>query len=213
MVKNRLIVALDLYDVERALGLIHEIGDNIYGAKVNWPLIMSEGIGVIRKLSKETRVICDLKLADIPNTVRLITEKAREQGGFAIITHSFTGSDSLSAVVRSAGPMKVFSVVAMSHAGSSEFITPSMDSLIDISIDAGVSGFIAPGNNYEVLRHIRKRAGKLTILSPGIGAQGGDPSLAIRNGADFIIVGRSIYNSENPSSTVRQINNSLKGVF
>jgi orotidine-5'-phosphate decarboxylase len=38
----------------------------------------------------------------------------------------------------------------------------------------------------------------MKILSPGVGAQGGDARKAIEAGADFVIVGRSIYNAEDP---------------
>ena len=37
------------------------------------------------------------------------------------------------------------------------------------------------------------------IISPGVGAQGGDPKETIKAGADFIIVGRGIYHADNPA--------------
>jgi orotidine-5'-phosphate decarboxylase len=47
--------------------------------------------------------------------------------------------------------------------------------------------------------------GNLNILSPGVGAQGGSASAAIKAGADYIIVGRSIYNAENPEAAALKI--------
>ena len=55
------------------------------------------------------------------------------------------------------------------------------------------------------IKHIRKLIGNLKILSPGVGAQGGSASGAIRAGADYIIVGRSIYNAENPKAVATKI--------
>ncbi|MGI6078851.1 MAG: orotidine 5'-phosphate decarboxylase / HUMPS family protein, partial [Fastidiosipilaceae bacterium] len=48
---------------------------------------------------------------------------------------------------------------------------------------------------------IRKIAGNdKEILSPGVGAQGGSASAAIRAGADYVIVGRAIYASDDPAA-------------
>ncbi len=207
---SRLILALDLTERAGAVKMAETLKDNLYAVKVNWPLVMNAGIGVVDEISRFSRVICDFKLADVPNTVSLITAKAREHGAYGIITHAFTGKDSLAETVKTAGDMKVFSVVAMSNAGSARFVDPVMDDLVAVSKEAGVSGFIAPGNRYDILRHIRQLSGSSTILSPGIGAQGGDASAAISAGADFIIVGRSIYGSPDPVSAAESINSSIK---
>ncbi|MFQ6054556.1 MAG: orotidine 5'-phosphate decarboxylase / HUMPS family protein, partial [Methanosarcinales archaeon] len=53
----------------------------------------------------------------------------------------------------------------------------------------------------------------LTIISPGVGAQGGSISKAIDAGADYIIVGRSIYLSENPRESTKEILESLNQWF
>ncbi|MCL4341604.1 MAG: orotidine 5'-phosphate decarboxylase, partial [Candidatus Thermoplasmatota archaeon] len=54
---------------------------------------------------------------------------------------------------------------------------------------------------------------ELMIVSPGIGAQGGNPADAIRNGSDYIIAGRSIYNSEDPLGEIRRINRAVSSVI
>ena len=48
---------------------------------------------------------------------------------------------------------------------------------------------------------IRKIAVDLTIIPPGVGAQGGSAGDAIRAGADYVIAGRSIYQSDDPPDT------------
>lgn len=210
MKENRLILALDLTEKDRAVKMAQALGEHVYAVKVNWPLVMTAGIGVVSEISKHSKVICDFKLADVPNTVSLITAKAKEHGAYGIITHSFPGADSLAETVKTAGEMRVFSVVSMSNPGSAKFVDPVMDELIDISRDAGVYGFIAPGNRLEILRHIRKKVGDSTILSPGIGAQGGTASSAVSSGADYVIVGRSIYGAKDPVAAAETINSSLK---
>ncbi|KQM11241.1 orotidine 5'-phosphate decarboxylase, partial [Methanomassiliicoccales archaeon RumEn M1] len=51
----------------------------------------------------------------------------------------------------------------------------------------------------------RQVVGDLLILSPGVGAQGGSASSAIANGADHVIVGRSIYGAERPREAAEAI--------
>lgn len=129
-----------------------------------------------------------------------------------MIAHSFVGQDSLRAVVEAAGDMKVFSVVAMSHPpGASDLLNRFHDMLIDISMKAGVYGFVAPpGNNEAVLRQIRARAGGgMKIISPGIGAQGGDEVSAVAAGADYVIVGRKIYQASDPVKVAMEIDQRL----
>ncbi len=210
---SRLIVAIDLTDPERSLELAEELHREIFAIKINWPLLMVAGVKIIRELSRYGKVICDLKIADIPNTNSLITENVRENNGWGIIAHAFTGSDSLKAVVDSAGNMKVFAVVSMSHPGSDQFINPVSLDLLRMAVSVGVGGVIAPGNDIEMIKRIRKNGGELTIASPGIGVQGGNPADAILNGSDYIIAGRSIYDSENPLEEVRKINRSVNSVL
>lgn len=76
---SRLILALDLVDVGRALRMAQDISPpHCFAIKVNWPIILHAGPQIIREISRFSRVICDLKLADIPNTNRLIVERVRE---------------------------------------------------------------------------------------------------------------------------------------
>lgn len=206
---SRLILALDVTEPKKALRIAGDLREHLFAVKVNWPLVMTAGIGIVSEIAKHSRVICDFKLADVPHTVSLITAKAKEHGAYGIITHAFTGRDSLEEIVKTAGKMKVFSVVAMSHPGSGRFVDPRMDELVSVSREAGVHGFIAPGNQYDTLKHIREIAEESTILSPGIGAQGGNAAMAIRSGADYIIVGRSIYNSDDPAGAAETIISSL----
>jgi orotidine-5'-phosphate decarboxylase len=204
--ESKLVVALDLMKESDLIEMAAKIGSRVFAIKLNWPAILLSGSRIIRDVSRYSRVICDFKVADIPNTNSLITEKALEMGAWGIISHSFTGHDSLRAVIESAGDMKVFSVVSMSHPGSAEFINPNTDRLVEMSVRAGASGFIAPGNDPAEITRIRKMAPGKIIMTPGVGAQGGKAGDAIRAGADLVIVGRSVYTSADPVKQVGDLN-------
>ncbi len=206
---SRLILAIDVYEAERALRVAEQAEGRIRAIKVNWPLVMANGISIIGKLSRYADILCDFKVADIPNTNRMITEKARENGAWGIISHIFPGKDSIRAVKDAAGDMKVVGVVAMSHPGYADFMAKQMDALLSTAKENGLYGIIAPGNNYGILRDLSSRSGSLRIIAPGVGAQGGSASDAVKNGADYIIVGRRIVQAADPAAAIDQINGEI----
>ncbi len=211
--ENRLILALDVTDREKALEVAEAVRDNIDAVKINYPLVLSCGPDMIDSISRWIPVVCDFKIADIPNTCRLIAENAFQRGASGVITHAFSGEDSLEAIKKVADEHNglVFSVVELSSPGAVVSYAGATDRLIDISIRAKVTGFIAPGTRPDRIRHIRDKAGQDSIiLCPGIGAQGGNGKIALESGADYIIVGRSIYNAEQPGKAAADIVESLK---
>jgi len=204
--KSRLVIALDDVTLDRAIE-IAKLVPEADAIKVNYPLVLRHGLDSVRQLSKLNNVICDFKVADIDNTNRLIAEAAFEAGAQALIAHAFVGSDALAAcvdVAKKAGRF-VIAVVEMSHPGAVEHIQPRTDELVKTALKAGVDGFVAPGTRPERIAHIRKLVGKKLIFSPGIGTQGGSAKEAVKAGADFIIVGRSIYGAKDPVGTARKI--------
>lgn len=206
---SKLVLAMDVFDTDFALDLAKKVGSDLFAIKINWPITMVKGASIISDLSEYSRVICDFKIADIPNTNTLIASKAAELGAWGIISHSIVGSDSLKAVVSASDKLKVFSVVGMSHPGASEYIYPNTEKLLQMSREAGVYGLIAPGNDYGMLSKIKELAGPLKVMTPGVGAQGGSATEAIRHGSDLIIVGRAIYDSKDPVESVRKFNNEI----
>ncbi len=200
-----LILALDETDPKKALWVAGQVSAHVDAIKVNYPLVLSAGMDIVEELSKLAPVICDFKVADIPNTDRLIVEQVKKRGASGIIVHAFTGSDSMKAAVDAAGDMDVFAVTEMSHPGGKEFTAKVADELADVAIKSGASGIIAPATRPDRIRHLRKIIGDMLILSPGVGAQGGSAKETIDAGADFVIVGRAIYKSENPGESAKRI--------
>jgi orotidine-5'-phosphate decarboxylase len=202
---SRIILALDVYEKEKALKIARETRDYLWAIKINWPLILGSGLGIVKELKKETKlpIIGDFKVADIPNTNRLIAKKAFEAGVDYIIVHGFVGRDSVEAVMEEG---KTIIVVEMSHEGAKQFIQPITDELIELANELNPFGVIAPATRPERVRYIRKKLDRsIKILTPGVGAQGGKALEALKAGADYIIIGRSIYKSDNPRESAKII--------
>ncbi|MDD1769113.1 MAG: orotidine-5'-phosphate decarboxylase [Methanomassiliicoccales archaeon] len=203
--RTRLILALDEIREDKAISVVERVRDYADAIKINWPLVLSTSPGIITRISKLSDVICDFKVADIPNTNRLIVQQAVALGASGVIVHGFTGRDSVKAAVEAARGAEVFVVTEMSHPGGEEFIAPVAERLAELAVECGASGVIAPATRPERIRAIRGIVGRLKILSPGVGAQGGIAADAIANGADSVIVGRSIYNAQDPRDAARGI--------
>ena len=206
--ESRIVASLDVTDEKSLINIASSIGEYVFAIKINWPTVLSLGKTIIGKLSKHSRVICDFKLADIPNTHRLIMEQIADQNPWAVIAHAFVGKDSLSELVSSG--IRIISVVSMSNEGSNRHLNPHWKELMQDAMEADVYGIVAPGNNYELLRDISSGKGHMKVFSPGIGAQGGSYIESLENGSDYVIIGRTIYNDEDPLSKVMKINSDIE---
>ncbi len=205
--EKRLILALDVTSKESALSMARSLCDYFDAIKVGYPLILSAGIGIMKEISAFAPVIADLKIADIPNTNRLICEATLQAGASALIAHAFPGRDSLQACAdcAAAHSADLFVVVEMSHPGALQFMAPLAEDLARMAAEVGAAGVVAPATRPERIKLIRSIIGNRTIISPGVGAQGGLAWAALAAGADYLIVGRSVYGAEDPAAVARRM--------
>ncbi|MDI6856096.1 MAG: orotidine-5'-phosphate decarboxylase [Candidatus Thermoplasmatota archaeon] len=210
---SRLILALDETEGKKALEIAKKLSAVVDAIKLGYPLVLSSGINIIKEISKLTYVLCDFKIADIPNTNLLIMKQAFDKGAGGIIVHGFVGTDSVKACTEGAKLIgkDVFIVTEMSNEGALQYLKPISNELAKLAVKLGATGIIAPGNRPDRIRELRSIVGSLLILCPGIGAQGGDAKSAISAGADYVIVGRSIYLADDPKKAAIEIINEIKG--
>ena len=201
---TRITLALDVRSRADAVRIVEATKDSIDAVKVGWPLILAAGPDIIADIAKFKEVICDMKIADIPSVNALIVEQAMKRGASAVICHGFVGEDSVKACA-DAAKGQVFVVTEMSHPGGKQFTAPVADKLAALAKSAGARGIVAPATRPERIAELRRIIGGLEIISPGVGAQGGKASDAIRAGADYIIVGRAIYDAPDPKHPEHRI--------
>jgi orotidine-5'-phosphate decarboxylase len=205
--EKRLILALDVTSRGQALSLAGQLKDYFDAIKIGYPLILSAGLGIVKEISAFAPVIADLKVADIPNTNRLICEAVLGAGASGIIAQAFPGKDSLLACAKSAAAhgADLFVVTEMSHPGAELFMAPLAKKMARLAVEAGASGVVAPATRPERIKLIRSIIGERMIISPGVGAQGGSAGAALEAGADYLIVGRSIYEAEDPVASTKKL--------
>lgn len=198
-----LILALDVVERDRALSVARACAPFLDGIKIGYPLVLSAGLSIAGDLeSLGLPLIADFKVADIPNTSRLIAGQVFSAGFSTIICQGFTGEDAVTACVESAhGAGGACMVVAeMSHPGALEFFGHGVaERIARMAIGCGADGIIAPATRPERVRVLRGIVGSRLIWSPGVGAQGGNAG-SVAPLVDAIIVGRQIYEAEDPMS-------------
>lgn len=224
---SRIILALDITkSFSRAnmmdiflstLKLLNGVQEYISGVKIGLPTVLTMGPEAIYRLLKEYRwdlfFIADFKIADISYVNSLILERLCELGFDGAIIHSFIGlKRGLWETVLKAKEldMGVISVVAMSHPGGKNFINRNFEELMKVTMDSDIDSIVLPATYPSYIYKAREMRFDGVIMSPGIGPQGAKPGDAVKAGADFEIIGRLIYGSENPSESAEKLREVLR---
>lgn len=219
---SRLILALDVAEDDlqsrglekRYMKVLNEVSGSLAAVKIGYPLVLSTGIDIFSKAKSAVDVplIADFKIADVPHINQQIARCAFQAGADGVIAQAFVGSDSLEAVAQVAEDENggLIALPSMSHEGSEEFLQPYFDQLLEVASEAGATGVIGPATRPEDVAALREKlGGEMLILTPGIGAQGAQPGDAIRNGADYEIVGRVIYTSDSPGEKAEELRSEI----
>ena len=209
---TRLILAADEISWRNVERVVRETRGQLAAIKIHpehpqiWGLTHRDAVERLKKLSGDSFIILDAKVADIDKSNAMKARYYFENGYDAIICHGFQGKPAVKALVDVANEFRrgVFLLAAMSSEGHL-FIAPVVDRILDIADELQVAGVIAPGNQYELTAKIKSKAKDMLVLSPGIGAQGGDIAQAVAAGIDFAIVGRAILNAENPMEESKKL--------
>lgn len=204
-----IMVAYDMEDAASAIRMAEELSgaEGNFAIKIGRPLEMQTGKEIISRIKDATDIpiVYDGKIADIPYISAKIAEIAYDAGADAVIMHAFVGMDAVREVVN-LRKGDVITVIEMTHPGSVEYLEPVSEKLIRKTSEIGVDGVVLPATRPGRVRQLSELLdGETYIISPGIRAQGAEPGDAIINGSDYEVVGRAIYQSENPKKSAEQI--------
>src|SRR5450755_2379576 len=223
--RDRLIVALDVSSATQARQIVQSIGESASTYKVGKQLFTAEGPQIVRDLVASCRkVFLDLKFHDIPNTVAAAVQEAARLGVSMLTVHASGGSKMLRAAAEAAAqspaqPMVLAVTVLTSlsdadlaELGISGHVLTQVLRLGSLARAAGCGGLVASGMEARELR--RELGEDFAIVTPGVrpaGAAAGDqarvltPKEAIAAGATYLVVGRPILQSTDPSRAAEAI--------
>jgi orotidine-5'-phosphate decarboxylase len=230
--KSRLILALDLDHrkdtsciLSDAKKIVESTSDCVCAIKINHHLMLPLSIHELSSLNKVISEnglvsIADLKLNDIDNTNRVATEYLWDAGFSAVIVNPFVGFEgALDVVFDRARELSkgVITLAYMSHKGADEGYglrltdrRTMFDEFLERAKKWGAAGIILGTTRPEKIKTARKFLGKeVKIICPGSGAQGGDAMASIKAGADYLIFGRTIVESEDARTSAKKVLQSL----
>jgi orotidine-5'-phosphate decarboxylase len=224
---ERLIVALDVPTPREARELADRIGDAARFYKVGLELFSSEGYFdlVTWLASRGNKVFVDLKLHDIPETVRRATANLRACGATFLTVHAYRSV--MEAAAREKGEMKILGVTVLTsfdqrdldEMGSTKTIEQLVLSRAKGALETGCDGVIASGLEAPALK--KEFGKKLLVVTPGIRPvqvdddqkRTVDVAQAFANGADYIVVGRPIRQAADPRDAAAAIQETIRKIF
>jgi len=230
--KDRIILALDVPDERQAVMLVEELKDYVGAFKVGLELFASSGPGIFDALRSAGagRIFCDGKFHDIPNTVAGAARAAVRMGVWMFNVHAAGGSEMMRAAADAAGdeaqklgiePPVILGVTVLTsiseHVLHDELSVPvllenQVTHLAQLSQSAGLDGVVA--SPHEILSVKAACGPEFLVVTPGVRpkwAAANDqrrimtPAEAVRNGADYLVVGRAITAAEDRRSASERI--------
>ena len=226
--RERLIVALDVPTAAEARQQVEKLGDSVSFYTIGLELSTSGGYFELLDwlVKRGKRVFCDLKLHDIPETVRRAVANLRGRGVTFLTVHADRGV--MGAAVKEKGEMKILAVTVLTSTGPADLAEMGYPGQLEDMVlararaaaELGCDGVITSG--LEVAGIKAKFGSKLLAVTPGIRPAGGDVAdqkrvvdvaQAFRNGADYIVVGRPIRDAKDPAAAAEAIQATIAGVF
>lgn len=219
---DRLIVALDVQNALAGLELARTLGDAVSFYKIGLGMLTGGGLALANELKHEhgKRIFLDMKFFDISATV------AAAVRGIAQFDLDFLTVHGDPHVVRAArdgaggSDLKILAVTVLTSLDRADLDEGLMQpgDLVDLTLEraarafvAGADGVIASPHEARAIRALPEAAGKL-IVTPGVrpaGAEAGDqkriatPRAALQAGADHVVIGRPIWQADDPRAAAR----------
>lgn len=226
--KSPIVLALDPHSSgkqrlrEFAAKTICAVEQYICAVKMNFHIILPLSASEISGINKQIhsfglQSIADIKLNDIENTNAVALDLLTKMGFDAAIANPFIGRNELASLVQKAhkADAGIIALVYMSHPGAKEGFGLKVQgrrlykAFLGRAAATGADGIVVGATQLEILQEV---AGRLPVYSPGVGIQGGSAEQAIRSGADYLIIGRSIIEAKQPTKVAKEIQNRILSI-
>lgn len=225
MKNDPVIIALDFESAGEADKMVASLGDSAGFYKVGMELYAAAGMDYVRSLlDRGKRVFLDMKYYDIGETVRRAVAVVARSGATFLTVHGVGQVMRAAIEGRGDSPMKLLAVTVLTsfdqedvrELGYSCTLAELVGARVRLAMEAGADGIV--GSPLEAAS-IRAQAGAAAILvTPGVrsrGAAAGDqkrvatPAEAVRDGADYVVIGRQVTRAPEPAKALAAIHAEL----
>jgi orotidine-5'-phosphate decarboxylase len=231
LAKERLIVALDVETAHQALEFVRRLRDMVGMFKVGSQLFTAAGPEIVRQIVRSgSRIFLDLKFHDIPNTVAAAGVEAARLGVSLFNVHASGGGEMMrrtadavtEAADREGFPRPaVLAVTVLTSSDASTLLQVGITSVPEqqvrslalLAAESVMDGVIVSPREIAAVRSVVQKDDFL-VISPGVrpfGVPLGDqkrvmtPAQAIKQGADYLVVGRPITGAKDPIEAARLV--------
>lgn len=228
-VQTPVIVALDAASSASALNIADQLDPNLCRVKVGKELFVAEGPKVVEQLqAKGFDVFLDLKFHDIPNTVAQAIRVSAELGVWMVNVHALGGPKMMEAaaeaVSTSSTPPLLIAVTILTSMDQTQLQSLGFEAplasqarkLARLAKSSGIDGVVCSA--WEASEIKSDCGDDFVTVTPGIRPEGSDigdqvrimtPSQALKNGSDWLVIGRPITQSDAPRTVLEAIKNTL----
>ena len=218
-----IIVAIDENNFKKASELINKLDPKKCMVKIGSVAFNSIGHEIIYFAADHGfKIFLDLKLHDIPNTVKKSIQGLASLPIKMLTIHTSGGKDMMMAAMEAASgsQIKVFGVTALTSLSDDEIdeifqrtSSEQVNAMLDLAESAGIDGIVCSPHELELV----KKRGTLLSITPGIRLQDSNddqkrvmtPKEAINLGADYLVIGRPITQSDDMLGTLEGIFNKI----
>lgn len=227
--KDYIIFPLDVASYEEAIQYVKTLEGHVGLFKVGLELFISQGPAILKAVSEEGApgIFLDLKLHDIPATVSRAFQAATRYRPMFITVHCDEGEGILKAAAQdNPAGTKILAITVLTSLSSNNLTQLGYDprfedNIIDLVLlrariarDAGCHGVVCSGHEVAAIK--QEFGDDLLIVAPGIRPSWGEvsqddqarivtPQRAVRDGADYIVVGRPIRDASDPVAAAQRI--------
>lgn len=233
--KERLIVALDYSNINKAKAIVEELGDEVIFYKIGLELLMSgDYFDFINWLGqKNKKIFADLKLFDISNTVAKAIQNLSNYKNVDFLTIHFASKDIMKKANLAKSHIKILAVTILTNLDKSDLSDIGIDrniSVVDevvrrakLSYQYGVDGVVSSG--FEAGNIRKNTSDDFLIVTPAIrpdfliNNKSDDQKRivtvqeAFNNGADYIVMGRPITQNNNPKEVAIKVQQQISNLF
>ena len=225
----KVLVALDYENEKQAFNLIDQLSPEMCRLKVGKEMFTHFGPAFIDKIQKRNfQVFLDLKYHDIPNTVAKACAAAADLGVWMINVHALGGRAMMEAAVNSLVDKQdkpyLIAVTVLTSMSSSDLTELGINKtpadlaihLAEMAKNSGMDGVVCSAQ--EALQMRKNLGNDFLLVTPGIRPAGSSnddqqrimtPLQAVKSGADYLVIGRPITQSNDPVGILRTINSDI----
>ncbi|HFD80941.1 MAG TPA: orotidine-5'-phosphate decarboxylase [Gammaproteobacteria bacterium] len=229
----RIIVALDFAEADQARAFVERLQPGSCRLKVGKELFTRAGPELVRELvARGHEVFLDLKFHDIPNTVARACEAAASLGVWMVNVHASGGSRMMVAArealetLGSERPLLI-AVTVLTSLGREDLRELGLDvdpqeqvlRLARLAQAAGLDGVVCSPQEASLLRS--ELGPDFRLVTPGVRPRGAalddqtrvrTPGDAVRDGSDYLVIGRPVTRADDPAAVLAGINQELRSL-